>query len=86
MRFGYLLREKPKDDPERWALYAYTFGDDGHVLMAIYLDRQSDLKPQKRLGSALRTLPNEWALLLYLDTLSAVCGRRELGGREFKAE
>lgn len=49
MRFGYLLHEKPKDDRERWALYTYTFSDDGHVLMAIYFDRQSDLETAKKI-------------------------------------
>jgi len=44
LRFGYLLHEKPTDDPERWALYTCTFGESGHVLMAIYFDRKEDLE------------------------------------------
>jgi len=49
LRFGYLLHEKPKDAQERWALYAYTFGDSGHVLMAIYFDRRQDLEIVKKI-------------------------------------
>jgi hypothetical protein len=49
LRFGYLLHEKPKESPERWALYSYTFGESGHVLMAIYFDRRADLEIAKKI-------------------------------------
>lgn len=49
LRFGYLLHEKPKDAPKRWALYTYTFGASGHVLMAIYFDRRGDLEIAKKI-------------------------------------
>lgn len=49
LRFGYLLHEKPKDDPERWALYTYTFGERGHVLMAIYFDRRQQIETAKKI-------------------------------------
>lgn len=48
LRFGYLLHEKPKGESERWALYTYTFGESGHVMMAIYFDRQRDLEIAKK--------------------------------------
>ena len=49
LRFGYLLHEKPKDDPERWALYTFTFGESGHVMMTIYFDRRQDLETAKKI-------------------------------------
>jgi hypothetical protein len=49
LRFGYLLHERPKDDPQRWALYTYTFGESGHVLMAIYFDRKEDLETAQKI-------------------------------------
>jgi hypothetical protein len=49
LRFDYLLHEKPKGERERWALYSYTFGDDGHVLMAIYFDEKNDLETAKKI-------------------------------------
>ncbi len=57
MRFGYLMHEKPKDDPERWALYTFTFGDEGHVLMAIYFDRPSDLETAKKIWLSITDAP-----------------------------
>lgn len=49
LRFAYLLHEKPKSESERWALYSYTFGESGHVLMAIYFDQQRDLEIAKKI-------------------------------------
>lgn len=49
MRFGQLLHEKPEDDHERWALYTFTFGESGHVSMAIYFDRKEDLEMAKKI-------------------------------------
>lgn len=49
LRYGYLLHETPEDDKERWALYTFTFGEGGHVLMAIYFDRQADLESAKQI-------------------------------------
>ena len=48
-RLGYLLHETPKDAPERWALYTYTIGESGHVLMAIYFDRKEDIELAKNI-------------------------------------
>ncbi|WP_395747656.1 hypothetical protein [Prosthecobacter sp.] len=44
LRYGYLLRETPKGEAERWGLYTFTFGESGHVMMAIYFDQEKDLK------------------------------------------
>lgn len=49
LRFGYLLREIPHDAPEQWALYAFTFGDAGHVMMAIYFDRRQDIEIARKI-------------------------------------
>ena len=49
LRFGYLLHEKPKDTPERWAFYTFTFGESGHVMMAIYFDNSQDLETAKKI-------------------------------------
>lgn len=49
LRFGYLVQEKPKDDAERWALYTFTFGESGHVFMAIYFDRKEDIEIAKKI-------------------------------------
>ncbi len=49
LRFAYLLHEKPSDAPERWALYTFTFGRTGHVMMAIYFDREEDLDTARKI-------------------------------------
>jgi len=49
LRFGYLLHEKSEDGSKRWALYTFTFGDSGHVLMAIYFDDQNDIEVAKKI-------------------------------------
>jgi hypothetical protein len=57
LRYGFLLREKPGDDAERWALYTFTFGESGHVQMAIYFDRQQDLEIAKRIWFSITDEP-----------------------------
>jgi hypothetical protein len=57
LRYGYLLHEIPKDDAERWALYALTFGESGHVLMAIYFDRKEDLETAKKIWLSINETP-----------------------------
>jgi hypothetical protein len=57
LRFGYLLREKPNNEPERWALYTFTFGKDGHVLMAIYFDQKQDLEIAKKIWFSITETP-----------------------------
>ena len=57
LRYGYLLHETPKDDKERWALYTCTFGQSGHVLMAIYFDRQQDLETAKNIWFSITDTP-----------------------------
>jgi hypothetical protein len=57
LRYGYLLHETPKDDKERWALYTCTFGESGHVLMAIYFDRQQDIETAKKIWFSITDTP-----------------------------
>lgn len=57
LRYGYLLHEKPKDAPERWALHTYTFGENGHVLMAIYFDRKQDVETAKKIWLSITETP-----------------------------
>lgn len=57
LRYGYLLREAPEDDKERWALYTFTFGEGGHVQMAIYFDRQADLESAKQIWLSITDSP-----------------------------
>jgi hypothetical protein len=57
LRYGYLLHETPKDDKERWALYTFTFGESGRVLMAIYFDRQSDIETAKKICFSITETP-----------------------------
>lgn len=51
-RLGSLYFEKPDDDHSRWALYTYTIGKSGHVLMAIYFDDKEQLEEAKRIWFA----------------------------------
>jgi len=51
-RLGSLYFEKPDDDYSRWALYTYTIGKSGHVLMAIYFDDKEQLEEAKRIWFA----------------------------------
>ncbi len=57
LRYGYLLHEKPEDDRERWALYTFTFGTGGHVMMAIYFDRKDDIETAKKIWLSITETP-----------------------------
>ncbi|MCX6848323.1 MAG: hypothetical protein NTY98_05340 [Verrucomicrobia bacterium] len=57
LRYAYLLHETPKDDPPRWALYTFSFGGSGHVMMTIYFDREQDLETAKAIWQSISDKP-----------------------------
>lgn len=57
LRYAYLLHETPKDDPPRWALYTFSFGESGHVMMTIYFDREQDLETAKAIWLSISDKP-----------------------------
>jgi hypothetical protein len=54
LRYAYILHETTETgQPERWALYSYTFGERGHIMMAIYYDREADLDVAKKIWKSI---------------------------------
>ena len=51
--FAYFFKEV-EGDQTRYSLQTYTFGPDGHVLMAVYFDREHDLDWAKKLMNGLK--------------------------------
>lgn len=58
LRYGFLLRESSEGGQECWALHGCTFGERGHVLMAIYFDVASDLETAKEIWLSITDTPN----------------------------
>ena len=44
-----IWHEHPDGEAERWALYTFTFGESGHVMMAIYFDAKEDIDVAKKI-------------------------------------
>jgi hypothetical protein len=58
LRYAYVLHETTeKGQPERRALYSYTFGESGHIMMAIYYDQESDLELAKKIWMSITEKP-----------------------------
>ena len=58
LRYAYILHETTEEgQPERWALYSYTFGGRGHIMMAIYYDREPDLEIAKKIWLSITEKP-----------------------------
>ncbi len=47
-KFAYFFKETEKDET-RFSLQTFTFGQEGHLMMAIYFDREKDLDLAKKL-------------------------------------